>query len=56
MRQKTVYLNDVPIGTAATWQEVAALLTQIFGETISGRDAQRAGSEGPGAFYVAMRR
>jgi hypothetical protein len=47
MRRKTVYLNGVPVGSAATWHEVAALLTELLRRPISSREAQKMGSEGP---------
>jgi hypothetical protein len=52
MRRKTVYLNGVPVGSAATWHEVAALLTKLLQRPISSREAQKMGSEGPDGFYV----
>ncbi len=52
MRCKTVYLNDVPVGSAATWHEVAALLTKLLQRSIGSREAQKMGSEGPDGFYV----
>jgi hypothetical protein len=50
--RKAVYLNDVPVGSAATWHEVAALLTKLLERPISSREAQKMGSEGPDGFYV----
>jgi hypothetical protein len=52
MRRKTVYLNGVPVGSAATWHEVAALLTELLRRPIGPREAQKMGSEGPDGFYV----
>ncbi|MGO8920419.1 MAG: hypothetical protein ACLQJR_31370 [Stellaceae bacterium] len=54
MRRKTLYLNDLPVGEAATWHEVAALLTKLLRRTIMMRDALNCGSEGPDGFYVKM--
>lgn len=56
MRRKTVYVNDVPIGSASGWHEVAALLTELLRRTITMRDAQNHGSEGPDGFYVKTQR
>jgi hypothetical protein len=56
MRRKTLYLNDVAIGSASTWQEVAERLTKLFRRIVTSREAQRHGSEGPDGFYVTMRR
>jgi len=56
MGRKTLYLNDVPIGSASTWQEVAERLTKLFRRVVTSREAQRHGSEGPDGFYVTMRR
>jgi hypothetical protein len=56
MRRKAVYLNDVPVGSAATWHEVAALLTELLRRPISAREAQKMGSEGPHGFYVRTER
>ncbi len=56
MRRKTLYLNDVAIATASTWQEVAEILTKLFRRVITFREAQRHGSEGPDGFYVTMPR
>jgi hypothetical protein len=52
MRRKTVYLNDVPVGSASTWHEVAALLTKLLDRAIGPREAQKMGSEGRDGFYV----
>jgi hypothetical protein len=52
MRRKTAYLNDVPVGSASTWHEVAALLTKLLQRPIGPREAQKMGSEGPDGFYV----
>ncbi len=52
MQRKAVYLNDVPVGSAATWHEVAALLTKLLARPIGPREAQKMGSEGPDGFYV----
>jgi hypothetical protein len=56
MRRKTLYLNDVAIATASTWQEVAEILTRLLRRVITFREAQRHGSEGPDGFYVTMPR
>jgi hypothetical protein len=56
MKRKTLYLNDVPVGSASTWQEVAETLTKRFRRVVTPREAQRHGSEGPDGFYVTMRR
>jgi hypothetical protein len=52
MRRKTVYVNGVPVGSASTWHEVAALLTKLLQRPMSSREAQKMGSEGPDGFYV----
>jgi hypothetical protein len=54
MKRKIIYLNDVPVGTARTWHEVAALLTVVLRRSITAREAQNHGSEGPEGFYVVM--
>ena len=54
MKQKTVYLNGTPIGSARTWQEVAELVTGVLHRDITMRDVVRRGSEGPDGFYVQM--
>jgi hypothetical protein len=56
MRRKTVYLNDVPVGSASTWHEVAALLTELLRRPIGPREAQKMGSEGPDGFYIRAQR
>ena len=56
MRLKTLYLNDVPIGSASTWHEVADILTKRLRRAVTSREAQNSGSEGPDGFYVAMPR
>ena len=53
-KAKPVYLNGTPIGEAVTWHDVAALISTVIGRTISSRDAQHQGSEGPDGFYVSM--
>jgi hypothetical protein len=55
-RRKTVYFNGVPVGSAATWHEVAALLTELLRRPIDAREAQKMGSEGPDGFYVRPQR
>ncbi len=52
MRRKRVYLNGVPVGSAATWHEVAALLAKLPQRSVAPREAQKIGSEGPDGFYV----
>ena len=52
MKRKTVYLNDVPVGTAQTWHEVAALLRLLIRIDIYARDVQNHGNEGPEGFYI----
>ena len=54
MRRKTLYLNGAAVGSARTWHEVAALLTKWLRRTITAREAQDHGSEGPEGFYVTM--
>jgi hypothetical protein len=54
MKLKTVYLNGAAVGSARTWYEVAALLTQLLRFHVSARDAQTRGSEGPDGFFVAF--
>jgi hypothetical protein len=56
LKAKVVYLNDKPIGTAATWHEVARLLSDRLGHFMTARDAQNCGSEGPNSFHIAMTR
>jgi hypothetical protein len=52
MKLKTVYLNGDAVGSARTWYEVAALLTELLRFHLSARDAQTRGSEGPEGFFV----
>ena len=52
--RKALYLNDIPIGSASTWHEVAELLSKRLRRIITAREAQRYGSEGPDGFYVRM--
>jgi hypothetical protein len=56
MSQKPVFLNagDVPIGSAATWDDVADLVSKRVG-AISAEAMQRQASEGPLGFYVTLR-
>ena len=54
MKLKTVYLNGDVVGSAHTWYEVAALLTELLRFHVSARDAQTRGSEGPDGFFVAL--
>jgi hypothetical protein len=54
VQQKTVYLNDVAIGSASTWHEVAELVSKRLGRTITAREAQNNGSEGRTGFYLAL--
>ena len=48
LQRKTVYVNDLPIGRASTWDEVDALLKAngILFTTKPGK------AEGPTGFYV----
>jgi hypothetical protein len=52
MRPKTLYLDDVPVGVASTWHEVAAILSRLLQRPIGSHEAQGMGSEGPQGFYV----
>ena len=54
MKRKTVYFNGAAVGSAQTWHEVAALLTDLLRIHFSARDAQDRGSEGPNGFFVAI--
>jgi hypothetical protein len=56
MSQKPVFLNsgDVPIGSAATWDDVADLVSKRIG-AISAEAMQHQASEGPFGFYVTLR-
>jgi hypothetical protein len=56
MKPKPVYFNDAPIGSASTWHEVAALLSKVLRSSITVRDAQNHGSEGPDGFHVTILR
>ncbi len=56
MIAKLVYLNDVPVGQAATWFEVAEIVSRLVGATFTAKGIQRHASEGPRGFYVALRR
>jgi hypothetical protein len=51
-KTKTIYINGVPVGSATTWEEVAAFLTKRLRRSISPREAQKMGSEGPDGFYL----
>jgi hypothetical protein len=55
MRVKTVYLNDVPVGAAATWYDVAAIVSDVVHVTFTARGIQNRGNEGPDGFYVTLR-
>lgn len=56
MLRKPVYLNrrDVPIGTAATWWDVAVIVSKTAGRTFTAKELQRYASEGPRGFYVRL--
>jgi hypothetical protein len=51
-KTKTIYVNDVAVGSATTWEEVAALLTRRLRRPVTTREAQKMGSEGPDGFYI----
>jgi hypothetical protein len=55
MSPKPVYLNDVPLGSAATWFEVAEIVSRITGVSFTAKTIQRRASEGPHGFYVTLR-
>ena len=57
MTPKPVYLNlnDVPIGTASTWWDVAAIVSKIVGRNFTAKEIQHYASEGPHGFYVKLR-
>jgi hypothetical protein len=52
-KTKTIHLDDVPVGSATTWEEVAAFLTRRLRRQVTTREAQKMGSEGPDGFYIA---
>ena len=56
MIAKLVYLNDVPVGQAATWFEVAEIVSRLVGGTFTAKGIQRHASEGPRGFYVTLLR
>jgi hypothetical protein len=51
-RTKTIYLNGVAVGSASTWEEVAAFLTRRLRRLVTAREVQKMGSEGPDGFYI----
>jgi hypothetical protein len=53
LRRKPVYLDEVAIGFARTWYDVAALLTNQLGRAVAVRAAQDRSSEGPDGFFVS---
>jgi hypothetical protein len=53
---KLVYLNDVPVGQAAAWYEVAEIISRLIGNTFTAKEIQRHASEGPRGFYVTLQR
>jgi hypothetical protein len=54
VEQKTLYLNDVAVGSASTWHEVAEILSKRLGRQITAREAQNSGSESRTGFYVTL--
>ena len=52
--RKTVYLNDVSVGSAGTWQDAAALIGRILRRHVTMREIFKRGSEGHDGFYVWM--
>jgi hypothetical protein len=54
LRIKVVVLNDVPIGEARTWIEVAQLVSTVLKRVVTPREAQNNGSEGPDGFYISL--
>ncbi|HEV2550317.1 MAG TPA: hypothetical protein VGU20_23600 [Stellaceae bacterium] len=56
MIAKLVHLNDVPVGQASTWFEVAEIVSRLVGATFTAKGIQRHASEGPRGFYVTLRR
>ena len=55
VRRKPVYVGQTSIGCAATWHEVASLLSKLLQRLITAREAQNQGSEGPDGFYIEFR-
>jgi hypothetical protein len=51
-KTKTIYFNGVAVGSASTWEEVAAFLTRRLRRPVTPREAQKMGSEGPDGFYI----
>jgi len=54
LRIKVVVLNDVPIGEARTWIEVAQLVSTVLKRVVTPREAQNNGSEGSDGFYINL--
>ena len=52
---KPVYLNGVQMADAATWFDVAEMISRVTGINFTGKSIQRYGSEGPRGFYVTLR-
>jgi hypothetical protein len=51
-KTKTIYINGIAVGSASTWEEVAAFLTRRLRRPVTPREAQKMGSEGPDGFYI----
>jgi len=56
VRLKSLYLNNEFIGSVATWDDAAQMLSVVLQRQVSASDAMERGSEGPDGFYVSLAR
>jgi hypothetical protein len=54
LKRKPLFLNGLPAGDAATWEEVAVIVSAILGRPVSVREVQANGSEGRESFLVTL--
>ncbi len=53
-KRKPVFVNGLPAGEAATWEEVAVIVSTILGRPVSVLEVQANGSEGRESFLVTL--
>ena len=53
---KLLYLNNLPIGSAVSWDDASLVLSAALDRNVSIAEAMKLGIEGPDGFYVKIRR
>jgi len=54
VKVKLVYLNRLPIGSAANWGEASLVVSAALDRDVTVPETMKRGNEGPEGFYVSI--